>query len=121
MPVDQKSIPVDQLQKGMYISKLDRPWIETPFPLQGFYVRDLKDIDLLRRFCREVWIDIARSRVEVPAVVHAADPASASDTTASGHALDGFVAEAWTHLSTVLTLAQRNAIHANHSAYYGTP
>ena len=85
MPVDQKSIPVDQLQKGMYISKLDRPWIETPFPLQGFYVRDLKDIDLLRRFCREVWIDIARSRVEVPAVVHAVDPAPASsETTASG-------------------------------------
>ena len=47
MPVDQKCIPVDQLQKGMYISKLDRPWIETPFPLQGFYVRDLKDIDSL--------------------------------------------------------------------------
>jgi hypothetical protein len=26
----------------MYVSRLDRPWIETPFPLQGFYVKDLQ-------------------------------------------------------------------------------
>jgi len=74
MPVDQKCIGVDEVQRGMYISKLDRPWIETPFPLQGFFIRDLKDIDLLRRFCSEVWVDIARSRVEAPPVVHAPDP-----------------------------------------------
>lgn len=63
MAVDQKILFVDQLQLGMYVSKLDRPWIETPFPLQGFYIRDLTDVDLLRRFCREVTIDVARSRV----------------------------------------------------------
>lgn len=78
MPVEQKKLQVDQLQKGMYISKLDRPWIETPFPLQGFYVRDLKDIDLLRRFCREVWIDIARSQVVAEPVVHVAGPAKSA-------------------------------------------
>lgn len=74
MPVEQRAIPVDQLQRGMFVSRLDRPWIETPFPLQGFYVRDLKDVDLLRRFCKEVWIDVARSRVEAPVVVHAHEP-----------------------------------------------
>jgi len=83
MPVDQKNIPVDQLQRGMYIAKLDRPWIETPFPLQGFFVRDLKDIDLLRRFCKEVWIDIARSRVEVPPVVHDIEPGGLPNADAS--------------------------------------
>jgi len=35
MPVEHKKLLVDQLQVGMYISRLDRPWIETPFPLQG--------------------------------------------------------------------------------------
>ncbi len=76
MPVDQKVLLVDQLQPGMYVSKLDRPWIETPFSLQGFFVRDLKDIDLLRRFCREVWIDVARSRVSADPAEHAVGQAA---------------------------------------------
>lgn len=71
MPVEHKKLLVDQLQVGMYISRLDRPWIETPFPLQGFYVKDLSDIDQLRRYCREVTVDVARSRVEVEPVSHA--------------------------------------------------
>jgi HD-GYP domain-containing protein (c-di-GMP phosphodiesterase class II) len=75
---DQKKLLVDALEKGMYISKLDRPWIETPFPLQGFYVRDSRDIELLRRFCREVWVDVARSRVEAAPVVHAIDEPKAT-------------------------------------------
>lgn len=70
MAVEQKTILVDELQTGMYVAKLDRPWIETPFPLQGFYVKDLSDIDQLRRYCREVTIDMARSRVVADAVTH---------------------------------------------------
>lgn len=70
MAVEQKSMLVDQLQVGMYVAKLDRPWIETPFPLQGFYVKDLNDIDTLRRYCREVTIDLVRSRVAVEPVRH---------------------------------------------------
>ncbi len=70
MAVEQKSMLVDQLQVGMYVAKLDRPWIETPFPLQGFYVKDLSDIDTLRRYCREVTIDLVRSRVAAEPVRH---------------------------------------------------
>lgn len=61
MAVDQKKVYVDDLGKGMYIAKLDRPWIETPFPIQGFYVRDDKDIDMLRRYCLYVHVDTERS------------------------------------------------------------
>lgn len=61
MAIEMKKISVDTLAKGMYVSRLDRPWIETPFPLQGFFVRDLGDIDLLRRYCRHVYIDVGRS------------------------------------------------------------
>lgn len=71
--VENKTILVDELQIGMYVSKLDRPWIETPFPLQGFYVRDLAEIDQLRRHCRNVTIDLARSRGAIEPVRH--DPA----------------------------------------------
>jgi hypothetical protein len=31
-----KQIPSDKVELGMYISRLDRPWIETPFIFQGF-------------------------------------------------------------------------------------
>ncbi|MGB4344691.1 MAG: HD-GYP domain-containing protein [Moraxellaceae bacterium] len=71
MSVDQKKVLVDELEVGMYVARLDRPWIETPFPLQGFYVKDLTDIDGLRRYCREVTIDVSRSRVAVEPVSHA--------------------------------------------------
>lgn len=70
MPVEQKIIPVDQLQVGMYVAKLDRPWIETPYPLQGFYIKELSDIDQLRRYCRNITIDLSRSRAAVEAVQH---------------------------------------------------
>lgn len=83
MSVDQKRIHVDLLQPGMYVAKLDRPWIETPFSLQGFYVRDLTDIDLLRRYCREVVIDVSRSRVVADPVQHATGTVRASGSAVS--------------------------------------
>jgi len=68
MPVEQKTIFVDELLVGMYVSRLDRPWIETPFPLQGFYIKELGDIDQLKRYCRQVTIDLSRSRAVVEPV-----------------------------------------------------
>ncbi len=76
MAVEHKNILVDELQVGMYVSKLDRPWIETPFPLQGFYIRELSDIDQIRRHCRNVTIDMTRSRAAVEPVRHQATPVS---------------------------------------------
>ncbi len=61
MAVEMRKLSVDHLSKGMFVSRLDRPWIETPFPLQGFFIRELSEIDTLRRYCREVYIDVARS------------------------------------------------------------
>jgi hypothetical protein len=34
-----REIEVANLTVGMYVAELDRPWLDTPFPLQGFYVR----------------------------------------------------------------------------------
>ncbi|MDH3642334.1 MAG: DUF3391 domain-containing protein, partial [Gammaproteobacteria bacterium] len=33
-------VPVGSLKSGMYVAQLDRPWLETPFATQGFFVRD---------------------------------------------------------------------------------
>ncbi|HSG90436.1 MAG TPA: HD domain-containing phosphohydrolase [Pseudomonadales bacterium] len=50
-------VPVDELRPGMFVAELDRPWLETPFALQGFYVRDAVDIDDLRKHCAHVFVD----------------------------------------------------------------
>jgi HD-GYP domain-containing protein (c-di-GMP phosphodiesterase class II) len=44
----------------MYVAKLDRPWVETPFIFQGFEIRDQEEIDMLQRYCNVVYIDVER-------------------------------------------------------------
>lgn len=42
----------------MYVSALDRPWLETPFLFQGFEIRSLEEILQLKRYCQFVFVDI---------------------------------------------------------------
>jgi HD-GYP domain-containing protein (c-di-GMP phosphodiesterase class II) len=53
-------ILVQGLRKGMFVSRLDRPWIETPFPLEGLEIRSQGDIDRMTRFCTHVYVDMNR-------------------------------------------------------------
>ncbi len=69
----RKKIDVHDLQLGMYVSELDRPWLGTPFLFQGFEVRTEEELLKLRRLCRHVYIDTdpgslvsARKPVAVP-------------------------------------------------------
>jgi hypothetical protein len=41
--IKQVKVDVNELSLGMFVSGLDRPWSQTPFPLQGFYLRDLQE------------------------------------------------------------------------------
>lgn len=61
MGENELQVGVKDLEIGMYVSRLDRPWLETPFLFQGFSIRDQDDIDELRRHCRYVFIDIEHS------------------------------------------------------------
>ncbi|MBL8482649.1 MAG: HD-GYP domain-containing protein [Rhodocyclaceae bacterium] len=45
----------------MFVFELDRPWLDTPFLLQGFLIEEQSQIDDLRKFCRFVYIDRSRS------------------------------------------------------------
>jgi HD-GYP domain-containing protein (c-di-GMP phosphodiesterase class II) len=56
---------VEDLQLGMYVSQLDRPWVETPFLFQGFYINSPGEIEQLQQFCEFVFIDEEQSRVTV--------------------------------------------------------
>lgn len=55
-------VGVSDLQIGMFVSALDRPWLETPFLLQGFLIQSIDDIDELRKHCSYVYIDILKGR-----------------------------------------------------------
>lgn len=55
-----REIEVTNLSVGMYVAELDRPWLETPFTLQGFYVRTTADAHRIAEYCRSVWVDPRR-------------------------------------------------------------
>ena len=62
----QKLIPVSELCNGMFVCKLPIPWSETPFPLQGFFIRSEEDRDELGKYCHSVYIDTIRSKHTAP-------------------------------------------------------
>lgn len=63
-------INTSELQMGMYVSALDRPWLEVPFPMQGFRVDTPDDIKQLQRYCQHVYIDTVKSAEQVPGNRH---------------------------------------------------
>jgi HD-GYP domain-containing protein (c-di-GMP phosphodiesterase class II) len=67
MAIKQFKLPVNEVVIGMYVSGLDRPWTQTPFPIQGFYIRDIEDVSLLRQYCKFVHIDIEKASGSVAA------------------------------------------------------
>src|SRR5260221_349293 len=52
---------VSDLKVGMFVADLDRPWVDTPFLLQGFLVENDEQILALRTHCEYVMVDRARS------------------------------------------------------------
>jgi len=49
-------ILVEELELGMHVLELDRPWLETNFLIQGFIIQDANEIDELKRQCEYVFI-----------------------------------------------------------------
>jgi HD-GYP domain-containing protein (c-di-GMP phosphodiesterase class II) len=49
------------IQPGMFLAELDRPWLDTPLLFQSFYVRDLADIDWIQQNCAYVLVDRGNS------------------------------------------------------------
>lgn len=58
---NNRKIPTHEIKVGMFVSELDRPWLETPFAIQGFYIYSDDDIDELRKYCDHVYIDVFES------------------------------------------------------------
>lgn len=63
--LDVVKINTGELQLGMFVSGLDRPWLEVPFPMQGFKVETPEDINRLQTYCKHVFIDTHKSSIAV--------------------------------------------------------
>ena len=51
-------IHVENLKVGMYVSKLDKPWLESTFLFQGFELKNQADINAVCEQCKFVFIDV---------------------------------------------------------------
>jgi len=58
-------ISIHDLKFGMYVSQLDRPWLDTPYSIQGIMIQSLKDIEELCQYCKFVYVDILKSDAHV--------------------------------------------------------
>jgi HD-GYP domain-containing protein (c-di-GMP phosphodiesterase class II) len=54
-------VSTQDLKVGMFVADLDRPWLGTPFLIQGFVIEDDEQIAQLRELCRFVTVDRERS------------------------------------------------------------
>ena len=48
---------IDALEVGMFVSRLDRPWIDTPFALEGVRINSKEDIEGLSKYSYVVFVD----------------------------------------------------------------
>ena len=56
-----EKIDAQELALGMYVTELDRPWLGTPFLMQGLLIEEPTQIDVLRQICQTVLVDRRRS------------------------------------------------------------
>jgi HD-GYP domain-containing protein (c-di-GMP phosphodiesterase class II) len=71
-----REVPVEFLEFGMFVAKLDRPWTETPFVFQGFVLKTEQQLDALKKYCKVVYVDPERKEVVVAPRLLTLPPAS---------------------------------------------
>ena len=59
----RKTVPIEQLQYGMYVAELDRPWTDTPFRFQGFVLKTPEQLETLKKYCKSVQVDPDKAEV----------------------------------------------------------
>ena len=81
-------ILVQDLQFGMYVSKLDRPWTKTPFLFQGFEITSSETIQKLSEYCEHVYVDPEISHTNISAGAVRAPNKPQPDPHQVNHAID---------------------------------
>jgi len=65
MDDNKEKVFVENLKVGMHICELDRPWLDSPFLVQGFLLDSEGDIKRVQEVCRHVFVDRQRSKVSM--------------------------------------------------------
>jgi len=60
-----KKIPSDELEIGMNVSSLDRPWSETPFLFAGFKIHKTSELNDLQKYCKYVYVLTSHEEIEI--------------------------------------------------------
>ncbi len=81
-----RKVNVAYLKTGMYVSNLDRPWLDTPFMLEGFLIDNDEDLSTLSQYCTFVYIDPERG---IGAAQYVDDGTSFEDQYLPGKILTG--------------------------------
>jgi len=83
-------IGVDALDIGMYVTKLDRPWMETPFLLEGLLISSHEEVSQLQALCSHVYVDTERGTTPSPQFWSMSDDIDPKETnSAHGEAVFG--------------------------------
>jgi HD-GYP domain-containing protein (c-di-GMP phosphodiesterase class II) len=59
--IRKEKTDISQLGVGMYVCELDRPWLGTPFLLEGILIEDDAQIATLKTLCEFVYVDYTLS------------------------------------------------------------
>lgn len=54
-------VPAEHAAIGMFVAEIDRPWLETPFPMQGFLLEDAEQLRVLTSTCKRIDVDLKLS------------------------------------------------------------
>ncbi len=108
-----------ELKIGMFVSSLDRPWVDTPFMFQGFLIEHEKDIELLQEYCEFVHVDWVRSPLPQPI-----PSTNRTDTRLSGTSANNKSPSSIQHVSAIGAkdqVASKNIDLPEVSEFQGTP
>ncbi|WP_082411582.1 HD-GYP domain-containing protein [Methylogaea oryzae] len=92
-----KRFPVEQLQVGMYVCRIERGWVDTSFWSDGRTIDSEAELCRLRECCQYVYVDTAKGsdRAKTPT-------APASNVDGQGDAPQGSAAALYRHSYSVL-------------------
>lgn len=71
--VHRFKIPCPRLKVGMFVAELDRPWLDTPFLIQGILISGDAETTALSRHCKYVFVDLDKSDPSVVDDIRAAE------------------------------------------------
>jgi Domain of unknown function (DUF3391)/HD domain len=74
-------IAASRLRAGMFVAELDRPWLDTPFLLQGFLIDSASELETLQRYCRFVYVDLDLSNPETIGTIRHAEQRTARESS----------------------------------------